>query len=208
MVANYSFQDLQLVPALSGETVKFLKSPQLGPVAIPYLATALKKIADELEDVQKHPIKNTVFAITRSIATAGVIAGGVLAAIFSSYPILTCTILAGVYLFLAADNASINQFSLNFNIWDLGLLVLGGPVFPLAGRVNKEERLESRIQAYKLMIEVHLEQRKKVFTEDLSGKIKALKIAVDVPNPDIEKNRIAAQILKEINENVAFFAKM
>lgn len=64
MVAKYSYQDLQSVPALSEETVKFLKSPQLGPVAIPQLATALKKISDDLEDVQKHPIKNAVFAIT------------------------------------------------------------------------------------------------------------------------------------------------
>lgn len=90
----------------------------------------------------------------------------------------------------------------------MGLLVLGGPVFPLAGLINKEERLKSRIQAYKLVIEAHLDQRKKVFTEDLSGKIKALKIAANMPNPEIEKNMIAAQILKEINENVAFFSKV
>ena len=207
--------DLEKVPALSEPTVKFLrrlenidkvKTGNLSHVPVGIVAQSLKKYTDDLDYIKKHPISNVVSAITRSVLTAAIVGAGVLGVLYTSIPVI-CGIGAGLIYFIAAgENSSREYIDIKFNILDIGLLAVGGPIFPIFGIFAKKQRLEGLVNNSKNDLNILLNQREILFKADFSKTLKVLEDDVNLPGRGEEATSIANTALNEIKANIAYFS--
>ncbi len=207
--------DLEKVPPLSEPAVNYLrrlekvdnvKTGHLTYIQVDVIAACLKKYADDLAYIKNHPVANVVSAITRSVLTAAIVGAGVLGVLYTSFPIL-CGLGAGLVYFIAAgENSSREHIIINFNVWDIALLVIGGPVFPFVGLFNKKERLEGLTNLDRKFLNIHLKQRETLFKADFTNTIKNLQADVEFPGCGKEATSIAMNTLNEIKANIAFFS--
>jgi len=210
---NSQIIDLEKVPALSESTVMFLRKIEsvgnvntkgLTYVPVDLVARRLQQLADDLEMVKNHPVKNVVFAVCRSLFAASAIAAGILGVLFTSFPVLLGIGASVVYLSSSIVNSDRDGIHIDINIWDFALLILGGAVFPLYGLIDKEAKLTCRSNNFKNEIDISLQQRSMLFKIDFSKILENLNSELEVPG----SYDLTVKFIQEIQSNAAFFSKL